>query len=152
MFPGIYHFLLDICWTPSSIVGSYLTRKTLRRVPPNGMAYIYKHIKRLEADENPGKEKTMSDLNKLNDAELDNVSGGNDGHEPTWSWVSASVERGYLALRNAPEWDDRNIIAQIQNGTVFQIMKKRRHGDYVWAYFNGMEGWVNKKYTQPFRP
>ena len=50
------------------------------------------------------------------------------------------------------EWDDRNIIAQIQNGTVFQIMKKRRHGDYVWAYFNGMEGWVNKKYTQPFRP
>lgn len=64
-----------------------------------------------------------------------------------WKWVVANVKTGYLALRSAPSYDYRNEIAKIVDGTAFQINPAQTSGDYAYARFNGMEGWVNSKYV-----
>ena len=110
----------------------------------------------------------MADIKKMNDQELDNIAGGVggtglaaggvsgsgiasdgvSGHGITgWKWVVAKVKTGYLALRSAPSYDYRNEIAKIVDGTAFQIKPDETSGDYVYARFNGMEGWVNSKYV-----
>lgn len=114
----------------------------------------------------------MADMKKLNDQDLDNISGGVSGRGLTtggisgeglaadgvsgsgltgWRWVSANVKTGYLALRSAPSYDYRNEIAKIVDGTSFQIKSDQTAGDYVYARFDGMEGWVNSKYVTGFQ-
>lgn len=95
----------------------------------------------------------MSEIKKLNEQDLDNVAGGIGGPgEPGWKWVLANVNTGYLALRSHPAYDFRNEIAKIVNGTAFQIKPDQISGDYVYAYFNGLRGWVNANYITGFAP
>ena len=59
------------------------------------------------------------------------------------------VQTGFLALRTAPCYDDRNIIYEIwRNGTQLQ-MTGQYSGDYGYCYCPaaGCYGWVNVKYT-----
>ena len=85
--------------------------------------------------------------NKINLENLENAAGGNDGMgRGGWTQVIASVATGYLALRNYPSYDERNEIAEIQNGEAFLVLTSKRSGDYIWAYAKGVEGWVNGNY------
>ncbi len=93
----------------------------------------------------------MADMKKLNDQDLDNVAGGIGGPgEEGWKWVVANVKTGYLALRSSPSYDYRNEIAKIVNGTAFQIKPDETRREYVYAYFNGLKGWVNSNYIAGF--
>ncbi len=84
---------------------------------------------------------------KMNMDDLGNVAGGHGmGFDP-WRDVRASVNTGYLALRNYPSYDERNEIAAINNGSIFRVDTSRRRGDYIWAHFNSLEGWVNENYV-----
>ena len=61
----------------------------------------------------------------------------------------SQVESGFLALRNAPAYDDANIIAEIwSNGTMLQ-MTGERSGNYARCYVPafGMYGWVDVRFT-----
>ena len=61
----------------------------------------------------------------------------------------ASVEgtKHFLALRNAPSYNDNNIIGTLHNGDVVQVFD-HYNGDYVWVYAEtlGYCGWVNANY------
>lgn len=93
----------------------------------------------------------MAEIKKMNDQELGMIAGGASAPvEPGWKWVKASVKTGYLALRSFPTYDPRNEIAKIVDGTAFQIKPDKTNGDYVYAYFNGNNGWVNSKYVTGF--
>ena len=50
-------------------------------------------------------------------------------------------------VRTLPKYDDSNIIAQINDGTVFEVTDDKTSSDYIWAKYSGMTGWVNKNYT-----
>ena len=94
----------------------------------------------------------MEEMKNLTPEDLENVAGGNDGARPMqWHRVIANVKTGYLALRSYPSYDDSNIIARIENGVSFLVSYDRTSGEYVWASYNGMDGWVNKKYTASLR-
>ena len=87
------------------------------------------------------------DKEKLNVEALEDVAGGNDGMGgDSWRRVMASVEKGYLALRNYPSYDEKNEILPINNGEYFFVDNNRRSGSYVWAAAHGKEGWVNSNY------
>ena len=55
----------------------------------------------------------MAMMNKVNEQELINVAGGNDGSEGYLCLAEPCVVDGYLALRSAPCWDDSNEICEI---------------------------------------
>jgi len=68
---------------------------------------------------------------------------------PTTCTRYSCVQTGFLALRTAPCYDDRNIIYQIwANGTQLQ-MTGQYSGDYGYCYCPAAcaYGWVNVKYT-----
>lgn len=109
----------------------------------------------------------MADLNnKINDEALDEISGGrlNTGLKslPTsggsgsthtssnsganWKPVRCSVQSGYLALRSHPSYNYNNELCAIYNGTNFVAASNIYSGSYVWARYNGIEGWVNSNY------
>ena len=93
----------------------------------------------------------MAEMKKLDDLDLGKVSGGvNSASDTSWKWVTAHVDKDYLALRSAPAYDSRNEISRLVSGTAFQILPDKKDGDYVYAYFNGDEGWVNSKYIKGF--
>ena len=93
----------------------------------------------------------MAEMKKLDDLDLGKVSGGvNSASDTSWKWVTANVDKDYLALRSAPAYDSRNEISRLVSGTAFQILPDKKDGDYVYAYFNGDEGWVNSKYIKGF--
>ena len=88
-------------------------------------------------------------MNKMNEENLANVAGGNDGLRTQWVSVKANVAPGtYLALRTAPAYDDANIICQIQPGEIFSIDESRRNGQYIWATAHGLQGWANGDYMK----
>lgn len=86
----------------------------------------------------------MEEMKKMNDAELNEVNGGNDGMSST-NWLTAvpNVESGYLALRSRPSYNEANEIAEIYPGSYFSVNTFRWNGSYVWARYNGIQGWVN---------
>lgn len=107
----------------------------------------------------------MADLNnKINDEALDEVTGGklNTGlkHLPrsggsgsihtsgsaNWRPVRCSVQSGYLALRSHPSYNYNNELCAIYNGENFVAASNITSGAYVWARYNGYEGWVNSNY------
>lgn len=97
----------------------------------------------------------MAGMEKLDDMDLLNVAGGVTGgsrgsEEPVWKWVMANVTEGYVALRTAPVNDFSNEVSRLVNGTAFQIRPDKTDGDYVYAYFNGQEGWINIKNVTGF--
>ena len=90
----------------------------------------------------------MSEMQKLDDQMLEVVNGGYGGPiKLKWRKVRCKVQTGYLALRTLPKYDDSNIIAQINDKTVFEVTDDKTSGDYIWAKYSGVTGWVNKNYT-----
>ena len=92
----------------------------------------------------------MTEINKINEQELEQVAGGNDGSSPgKWKWVTVTGTKHYLAIRNAAAYDEKNEIGKIYNGTQIQIRPDVRNGAYVWAYASSInkEGWVNASYV-----
>jgi hypothetical protein len=98
------------------------------------------------------KENRMAGMDKLNDMDLGKVTGGvgEAGEENKWKWALANIDRGYLALRSAPDYDFRNEKVKIVNGTALEINPDKTDGEYVYAYFNGEYGWVNLNYISGF--
>ena len=93
----------------------------------------------------------MTDMNKMNAQDLEQVTGGNDGStQATWRWVTVTGTKNYLAIRTAPAYDDKNEIGRLYNGTKIQIRNDLRSGAYVWAYASSInkEGWVNGNYVK----
>ncbi len=92
----------------------------------------------------------MTDMNKINAQELEQVAGGNDGStQASWQWVTVTGTKHYLAIRNAAAYDSSNEIGKLYNGTKIQIRPDVRNGAYVWAYASNLnlEGWVNANYV-----
>ena len=93
----------------------------------------------------------MTEINKINEQELEQVAGGNDGSSPgKWKWVTVTGTKHYLAIRNAAAYDEKNEIGKIYNGTQIQIRPDVRNGAFVWAHASNIdkEGWVNANYVQ----
>ena len=57
------------------------------------------------------------------------------------------VSSGYLALRNAPAYDDRNEIGELYTGDIVTVTDMS-NGQYWWVYSSkyGKSGYVNKDY------
>ncbi|MBR0398664.1 MAG: hypothetical protein IJI10_10405 [Eubacterium sp.] len=93
----------------------------------------------------------MTDLNKMNAQELEQVTGGNDGYiQASWRWVTVTGTKNYLAIRNEAAYDSSNEIGALHNGDRIQIRDDLRNGAYVWAYASqlNLEGWVNGNYVR----
>ena len=91
----------------------------------------------------------MTDMNRINAQELEQVAGGASS-AGSWKWVIVTGTKHYLAIRTAPTYDDKNEIGKVYNGTKIQIRPDVRSGAYVWAYASTIdtEGWVNGSYVQ----
>ena len=94
----------------------------------------------------------MTDMEKLNAEELDQVAGGK-GKDSTTFWTDAVVfgTTHYLALRSRPEHDDSNEIGKAKNGDVIQICPDVKAGNFVWAACGKKQGWVTAKFVQPIK-
>ena len=92
----------------------------------------------------------MAMMNKVNEQELINVAGGNDGSEGYLCLAEPCVADGYLALRCAPCWDDSNEICKIWPGCTFYVdLNNVAYGSgctYYFANYDGNRGWVNGSY------
>ncbi len=98
----------------------------------------------------------MTDFNKINDQELENVAGGSGGGA-VFKTV-ANLTGGYLAVRTAPEYKYENEIqsCKLYNGDMVEITGPSVVGTginntkatYVWirALKNGVSGYVNAYY------
>ena len=95
----------------------------------------------------------MSEIKKINEQELNEVSGGVGANG--WATV-AGLQSGYLALRTAPCYDYNNEIrgSESYNGQQLQITGSYVQGSdgrtYVWVYNprSGMSGYVNASYLR----
>lgn len=89
-------------------------------------------------------------INKVDMNNLENVTGGNGYPQGELHVAQPKVEKGYLAVRTAPVWDDSNIIAQIYPGNRFYVDVTRVASgsgyNYYWANYNGTWGWVNTSF------
>ena len=94
----------------------------------------------------------MTDTNKINEQELEEVAGGY-AYDNGWRTVRG-IQSGYLAIRTAPAADYNNEINHIglHNGDKVQITGSRVQGSgfggpatYVWVYAPkfGVSGYVN---------
>lgn len=63
------------------------------------------------------------------------------------STYSVRVDKGYLALRTAPAYDEANEIGELYTGDVVTV-KDRSNRQYWWVYSSkyGKSGYVNKDY------
>ena len=62
-------------------------------------------------------------------------------------YYTVSVAKGYLALRTAPAYDERNEIGELYTGDTV-VVKDKSNGTYWWVYspkYN-RNGYVNKNY------
>lgn len=76
--------------------------------------------------------------NILTDEELEVVNGGshmvtNPAELYEGCICLTHVETGYLALRNAAEYNDNNIIGQLWNGSLVSVMDYAPIGDYIYV-------------------
>ena len=90
----------------------------------------------------------MTDTMKINVQELEQVTGGKES-KSSKGWKTAKVKgvKHYLALRDAPYYDDRNEIGpKFYNGDTIQVYPAKISGSYIWARkkAGASEGWVNK--------
>ena len=98
----------------------------------------------------------MTDINKINPEELENVAGGAAG-TGVWKTV-ANLTGGYLAIRTAPEAKYENEInhtgllngdkVQVTGGTVTGTGFGGGKATYTWVYAPkyGVSGYVNAAY------
>ncbi len=99
----------------------------------------------------------MTDMNKINEQELNNVAGG--AAQNQWKTV-ANIQSGYLAIRTAPAADYNNEINHIglHNGDKVQITGSYVQGTgfgggpatYVWVFAPkfGCSGYVNAAFLK----
>ena len=95
----------------------------------------------------------MAELNKINEMEVENVTGGN-GYEANGYRTVSGVQTGYLAIRTAPTYDYANEIrgSELNNGDQVILMGVPVVGSdgrtyvYVQAVKNGTQGYVNAKF------
>ena len=52
----------------------------------------------------------MTDMNKINGQELEQVTGGASAAGGSWKWVTVTGTKNYLAIRNAAAYDSKNEI------------------------------------------
>ena len=95
----------------------------------------------------------MTDMNKINEQELENVAGGY-GYDNGWRTVRG-IQSGYLAIRTAPAAKYENEINHVglHNGDKVQITGSYVQGTgfgggaatYVWVFAPkfGISGYVN---------
>ena len=97
----------------------------------------------------------MSDIEKLNLEETENVAGGNDG---MGRWVYGTVHgvvhydsTSCLTLRDAPggnvQFDTSGTAYGWQNGQSIRVLPASRQGDWIKASMGDMVGWVNANYV-----
>ena len=108
-----------------------------------------------------------NEFEKMNDEELEQAAGGRGGITGITEGGSThkkvkGLQTGYLALRNAPGYDYRNEIGQLQNGDLVDItgptvaVKNDFQGkttNYTWVTVkksktcsSGKSGYVNASY------
>ena len=83
---------------------------------------------------------------KISEKKLEDVTGGMETDFGGWKKVKANVTYSFLPLRSQTCCDDKNVIAQIQDGEAFRVNDDIWQGEYVRASFEGLEGWVNADY------
>lgn len=99
----------------------------------------------------------MTDMNKINMNEMENVAGG----AATGTWMTVcNLESGYLAIRTAPEAKYENEInhtgllngdkVQVTGGTVMGTGFGGGRAAYTWVFAPkyGVSGYVNAAYLR----
>ena len=87
----------------------------------------------------------MSETEKINAENLEEVSGGND-NGGYWRVATPNVQSGYLAIRSKPINQESNELAPIYPGSIFRINMDRWNGTYVWSSYKAYKGWVNSDF------
>ena len=101
----------------------------------------------------------MSEMNKINNEELEKVTGGNDGMPSgggDWTWGTVHDVVHYdssscLTLRDAPDgnvmyYDSGKPIGW-QNGDSASVLLGSEQGSWVRARKDGYYGWTNRNYV-----
>ena len=98
----------------------------------------------------------MSEMKNINNGNLENVSGGNDGYGTGWVYGTVHGVVHYdasscLTLRDCPggnvKYTDAGRPMGWQNGDCIAIRPSTRQGDWVMASWNGVLGWTNANYV-----
>ena len=95
----------------------------------------------------------MAELNKINEMEVENVTGG-AGYNADGYRTVCRLETGYLAMRTAPTYDYSNEIrgAELYNGDQVILLGTPVIGSdgrtyvFVKAVKNNVQGYVNNAY------
>ncbi len=93
----------------------------------------------------------MADLNKINEMEVENVTGGAGGYNANGYRTVCGLKTGWLALRTAPTYDYANEKRgyELYNGDQVILLGAPVAGSdgrtYVWvqAVKSGAQGYVN---------
>ncbi len=91
------------------------------------------------------------ELKKLEENELNEITGGADGkvglYEGPWMTV-CNLQTGWLAIRTAPCYDYTNEIGQLYNGDSVQIIGNSSGNGYIWVWAPRINksGWVNQNF------
>lgn len=86
-------------------------------------------------------------MERINELDLNEVSGGSDIYgDNGWRPATPCVRTGYLAIRRQPTYDDSNELGAIYNGEIFNVNMNKWNKNYIWASYNGTQGWVNSDY------
>ncbi len=96
----------------------------------------------------------MADMDKINESELTDVSGGSHHKHHSDKRVVANLQSGYLAMRTQPTYSASNEIrgSELYNGDVVYIRGDKVPGSdgkkYVWVYSpkTGAYGYVNANF------
>lgn len=90
------------------------------------------------------------EMMELTDDELNEIDGGSAEARGKGRWVAVrcAVTKNYLALRTQPVYKYEVEIARIYRGTVFSVYTGKVSGNYIWAYYGGQTGWVDKRFIQ----
>ena len=92
----------------------------------------------------------MAELNKINEMEVENVTGGN-GYNANGYRTVCGLQTGWLAMRTAPTYDYTNEIrgSELNNGDQVIVLGTPVAGSdgrtyiYIQAVKNGTKGYVN---------
>ena len=98
----------------------------------------------------------MAEMNKINNEELDQVTGGGSGNGGGWVYGTVFGVVHYdasscLTLRNAPDgavqYTNSGRPMGWQNGEAIPVRPASRQGSWIQASYNGTIGWVNAKFV-----